>query len=179
MIKTKDAVLVIVDVQGKLATLMHQKDTFFENMVKITRGAQVLDIPTLWNEQLPDKLGPTIPELKDILTDLAPMAKNSFSCCGNENFQNKLSALNRNQILLTGMETHVCVYQTAIDLLTGGYEVYLVADAVSSRTLENKQIGIEAIKNAGAKITSVEMALFEMLKIAEGEKFKKILDIVK
>jgi nicotinamidase-related amidase len=77
------------------------------------------------------------------------------------------------------METHVCVYQTALDLLPKGYEIYLVADAVSSRTLENKQIAIQAIKDLGAKLTSVEMALFELLEVAEGEKFREILNIVK
>ena len=85
----------------------------------------------------------------------------------------------RKQVLMIGIETHVCVYQTAVDLLQTGYEVYLVADAVSSRTSENKQIGIRAMKDAGAKITSVEMALFEMLKVARGDKFKQVIKIVK
>jgi nicotinamidase-related amidase len=179
MLKIDDAALVIVDVQGKLATLMYEKETFFRNMVKIIKGAQTLEIPILWNEQLPDKLGPTITEIKQVLTGMAPLVKNTFSCCGNPDFNRKLSESGRNHILLTGMETHVCVYQTALDLLQAGYEVSLAADAVSSRTLENKRIGIEAMKNAGAKITGVEMALFEMLRVAEGEKFKQIIKIVK
>ena len=179
MLKAEDATLVIIDVQGKLAELMYEKNKFFENMVKIVKCADVLDVPILWNEQLPDKLGSTIPQLQDILGGLKPLAKDTFSCCGNHNFTQKLISLNHNQVLLCGMETHVCVYQTAVDLLQSGYEIYLLADAVSSRTYENKHIGIEAIKDAGAKITCTEMAVFEMLQIAKGDKFKQVIKIVK
>lgn len=179
MLKIDDAALVIVDVQGKLATLMHNRDRFFANVVRVAQGAWTLGLPILWNEQLPDKLGPTIPELKEVLRGMEPLVKNTFSCCDNQSFVNKLKATNCHQVLLAGMETHVCVYQTAADLIAGGFEVHLVADAVSSRTLEDKQIGIEAIKSMGARLTSVEMCLFEMLKVAEGEKFKKIIQIVK
>ena len=179
MLNIDNTALVIIDVQGKLATLMYQKDELYDNLTKIIKGARVLDLPIIWNEQIPDKLGPTIPEIADILRDMEPLAKNSFSCCGNSSFQARLENCKRRQVLLVGIETHVCVYQTAIDLLRTGYEVYLVSDAVSSRTLENKQIGIQAIKDAGAKITSVEMALFEMLKIARGDKFKQVIKIVK
>ncbi|MCP4566639.1 MAG: hydrolase [FCB group bacterium] len=179
MLKSNNCTLVVIDVQGKLATLMHEKELFLENVVRMIKGAQALDIPILWNEQLPDKLGPTIPEIKEILTDNLPMVKKVFSCAGNADFIERLKSSGRRQVLLTGMETHVCVYQTALDLLGDGFEVYLVADAVSSRTLDNKKVGIAAITAAGAKITSVEMAFFEMLGVAEGERFKKIIKIVK
>ena len=179
MLNRENAVLVVVDVQGRLANLMHEKDLFFENLVRVIRGAQVLNIPIIWNEQLPDKLGETIPQIKDILTEMSPLVKNTFSCCGNLDFSDRLAALKRKQVLVTGMETHVCVYQTAADLLRQDYSVYLVADAVSSRSLENKKVGIEAITRCGAQITSVEMALFEMLRTAEGDEFKQIINIVK
>jgi nicotinamidase-related amidase len=179
MLTTSDAVLVIVDVQGRLATLMHQKDEFYANVVRIIKGALALDIPVLWNEQLPDKLGDTIPEIKEALSGHQPLVKSTFSCCGNEAFNEQLLQSGKRQVLLAGMETHVCVYQTAVDLLDKGYEVYLVADAVSSRFKENKEIGIQAIRDLGARITSVEMALFEMLKVAEGDQFKQVIKIVK
>ncbi len=179
MLKKKRAVLVIVDVQGRLATLMHEKEKFFANVIRMIKAARILDIPILWNEQLPDKLGETIPELKEHLADLSPLVKKSFSCCGNPDFEKSLKELGRWQILLTGMESHVCVYQTALDLIEEGYDVHLVADAVSSRTAENREIGIAAMKKAGASVTSVEMALFEILKTAEGEPFKQIIQIVK
>jgi nicotinamidase-related amidase len=143
------------------------------------KGARVLEIPIIWNEQLPDKLGPTIPEISELLADLSPLEKSSFSCCGNQSFLARLDDSGRRQVLLIGLETHVCVYQTAADLREAGYDIHLVADCVSSRTLENKQIGIQAIRDLGARVTSLEMALFEMLHVAEGDQFRQIIKIVK
>jgi len=179
MLKTENAVLVVIDVQGKLATLMHNKDDFYKNVVRMIKGAKVLDIPVLWNEQLPDKLGATVPEIKSALEGATPLVKKTFSCCGNNDFISQLEGLKRRQVLLVGMETHVCVYQTAQDLLAEGYDISLVADAISSRSLENKQIGLSTMKDLGARITNVEMALFEMLQTAEGDQFKKVIQIVK
>jgi len=179
MLKIENTILVLIDIQGKLATLMHNREAFYENVVRIIRGAQVLEMPIIWNEQLPDKLGPTIDPVKEALAGDSPLVKSTFSCCGNDDFTCQLDISGRKQVLLAGMESHVCVYQTALDLLAAGYEVYLVADAISSRTLENKQIGIEAMVAAGARISSVEMALFELLGVAEGDRFKQIIKIVK
>lgn len=179
MLKLENTALTIIDVQGKLATLMDRKEEFFANVVRMIKGAKVLKVPILWNEQLPDKLGSTIPEIRELLPDMEPFSKSTFSCCGIDSYVDRLKSLNRKQILLIGMETHVCVYQTACDLIQMGYEVYLVADAVSSRTNENKQLGIEALKQVGVRITSVEMALFEMMQVAEGDAFRQIVRIVK
>jgi nicotinamidase-related amidase len=179
MLKMENTVLVLVDIQGKLATLMYNKEEFFSNLARLIKGTKVLEIPIIWNEQLPDKLGRTIPEIKELLDGLTPLEKGTFSCCGNQDFMERIKSIDRRQVLLAGMETHVCVYQTALDLLPEGFEVHLVADAVSSRTLENRQTGIQAIKDLGARLTSVEMALFELLKVAEGDKFKQIIEIVK
>ena len=179
MLKTENAVLVLVDIQGKLATLMHDREAFFKNVARMIKGSKVLGIPILWNEQLPDKLGRTVPEISELLADQSPLEKNTFSCCGNKDFVEKLKSLGRKQILLAGMETHVCVYQSVLDFIPLGYEVHLVADAVSSRSLENKQIGIQAIRDLGGRITCVEMAFFEMLQVAEGDKFKKIIELIK
>ncbi len=179
MLRKEDSVLVIIDIQGKLATLMHQKDEFFANVVRMIKGAKLLGIPILWNEQVPDKLGKTQSAISEHLTDSEPLVKKSFSCCGNEDFVRRLESLNRKQVLLVGMETHICVYQTAIELLPSGYEVFVVADAVSSRKPENIRIRLDAMKDAGARITSVEMALFEMFDIAEGDQFRKMVDVVK
>ena len=179
MLKSQDSVLIIVDVQGRLAHRMHRKEDLFEQLGKLIQGAQVLSVPILWVEQNPEGLGPTIPEIADLLSDVEPIPKLSFSCCGCDQFRQALRFLSRRQILIAGIETHVCVYQTAVDLLSSGYEVQIVADAVSSRTEENKQIGLSRIGDAGAKLTSTEMALFEMLKVAQGAQFKEILNIVK
>jgi nicotinamidase-related amidase len=159
---------------------MHQKETLFANLERMIKGAQILDMPTIWTEQVPDKLGETSSEIRNLLLESTqPIAKVSFSCCGNAPFMDQLKALKRQQILLTGIEAHICVYQTALDLLNLGYEVQVVADAVSSRIAENKQIGLERMKEAGARLTSTEMALFELLRAAEGPQFKAITKLVK
>lgn len=180
MLTVNNTALLVIDVQGKLAQLMHQKETLFANLQKIIKGAQVLNIPIIWTEQVPEKLGQTLPAIAGLLTGSAtPISKSSFSCCGHPPFMDALQALNRDQVLVTGIETHICVYQTAVDLLNRGYQVQVVADAVSSRTAENKHIGLERIKAAGAAITSTEMALFELLRVAKGDKFRAIAKIVK
>jgi nicotinamidase-related amidase len=180
MLNQNNTALVVIDVQGRLAQLMHQKEALFENLQKLIKGVQVLELPIIWNEQLPEKLGPTIPEIAQLLSHSAqPIRKASFSCCGNPPFLEALQATQRKQILLTGIESHVCVYQTCLDLLNLGFEVQVVTDGVSSRTAENRQLGLDRMKEAGAAWTSTEMALFELLRVAEGPKFREITRIVK
>jgi nicotinamidase-related amidase len=179
MLTTDNTVLLLVDIQGKLAHLMHARESLFENLQRLVKGARVLELPILWAEQNPRGLGPTIQEVAELLPDLEPIPKFSFSCCDNDKIKQDLEALNRNTVLIAGIETHICVYQTTRDLGAAHYDVQLVADAVSSRTIENKQIGLEKCKDTGASITSVETVLFELLKVAEGSKFKEILNIVK
>jgi nicotinamidase-related amidase len=178
MLEVDNTVLVVIDVQGKLAQSMHEKADLFENIRKLIQAAGVLEVPIVWTEQYPEGLGPTIPEIAELMTG-EPIAKVAFSCCGERRFTEEMEKLDRRQVLLCGIETHVCVYQTAIDLLESGHEVHVVADAVSSRTAANKDIGLAKIKDAGAAVTSVETALFELLKVAGGEKFKAIINIVK
>ena len=179
MLTTDKAVLVVIDMQGKLAQSMYRKELLFENVEKIIKGAQVLGIPMLLTEQNPKGLGPTVPEIADLVPNVRRIPKLSFSCCGDELFLKELSALQRCQVLLTGIEAHVCLYQTTVDLVASGYEVHVVADAVSSRTAENRDIGLQKMKDVGASITSVETVLFELLRVAEGYRFKEILNIVK
>jgi nicotinamidase-related amidase len=179
MLNQTDCCLVVVDVQGKLAQLMHDKETFFKNIRILIQAAKILDIPILWCQQVPAALGPTIPEIAELLTDNQPINKSSFSCCGCEEFNSKLKKLGRKHILLSGLETHVCVYQTTVDLLKKGYKVDCVADAVSSRIPSNKDIGLKRIVSEGANISSAEMALFEILKTAEHQHFKQIAKLVK
>ena len=179
MLKTENAALLIVDVQGNLAHLMRGKELLFKNMQKLIKGIQVLEIPILWVEQNPQGLGPTIPEISDILSNIKPISKMSFSSCRNDRFLHALKALDCKQILIAGIEAHICVYQTAADLVALGYEVQVVTDAVSSRNMMNKEIGLQRMRDSGVSLTSVETALFELLKVAEGEQFKEILKIVK
>ena len=179
MLTTDSTIFLLVDVQGKLAHSMHAREQLFGNLKKIIKGMRVLEVPIVWAEQNPNGLGPTVPEVAGLLGDLQAMPKYSFSCYKNEDIRQSIEALNRPNVLVAGIETHVCVYQTVRDLIKASYNVQIVADAVSSRTIDNKQIGLEKCRNSGAEVTSVETVLFELLDVAEGERFKKILDIVR
>jgi len=130
-------------------------------------------------EQVPESLGPTIPEIAELLSGIEPIAKASFSCCGREDFNAKLTGLSRDQIILAGIETHVCIYQTARDLIERGLRVHVVADAVSSRALANKETALLRLTAEGAKMTSTEMVLFDLLKTADHPKFRQIAKLIK
>ena len=179
MLKIDNTTLLIVDIQGNLAHLMHGKELLFKNVQKLIKGVQVLGIPILWVEQNPQGLGPTIPEIADILKNNQPISKMSFSSCRNDLFLQALNALNRKQVLVAGIETHICVYQTSAELVDLGYDVQVVTDAVSSRNMANKEIGLQRMRDSGVSLTSVETALFELLVVAEGKQFREILKIVK
>jgi nicotinamidase-related amidase len=179
MLSRTAAVLILIDVQGNLAQTMIDKEKTFSNSVKLIRGFRALNLPMMISEQIPEKLGPTIPQLAQELGEVKPIAKESFSCWAEPAFRDHLESLTRRHAVLTGIECHVCVYQTALDLMANGYTVHLVADAVSSRTTENCEVGIQAIKSAGAQITSTEMVLFELLRTAADPKAKEIFKIVK
>ena len=140
---------------------------------------EALEIPIILTEQNPKGLGPTISELFDLMPDIDPVPKMSFSCCGDEGFMGRLKASNRRQILISGIETHICVYQTAVQLKAMGYEVHVITDAVASRTIANKYVGLKSMSKAGINMTSIEMCFYELLGSAEDERFKKILKVVK
>lgn len=179
MITTEDTALVLIDVQEKLARVMHNKEALFENLKRMVKGARLMGLPILWAEQNPDGLGPTIHEIAELLPDRKPVSKLSFSCCGTEAFMQALKAVNCKNMLAVGIEAHVCVYQTVADLVNLKFEVQVVADAVASRTPENRLIGLEKSKAAGATVTSTETALFELLKDASRSQFREIIQLVK
>ena len=179
MLRLDDTVLVVIDVQGKLAQLMHDKDALFSNVRLMIQGASVLEVPILLTEQYPQGLGPTVPEISELLPDVEPITKTAFSCCGEQAFNEAFTNLGRGQALLVGIETHVCVWQTAHDLLESEYEVHVVADAISSRNAVNREIGLQRMRDAGAEITCVESALFELMRVAEGPKFKAVSKLLR
>ena len=179
MLDEKNTCLIIVDVQDKLANLMHNKQQLFDNLTILANAAKILNLPILWCEQNPTRLGPTIEPLREILNDQSPIAKMSFSCTGSEDFTRKLNALNRNHAIICGIESHICVYQTAAHLLKKGYDVTIPADAVSSRTEQNLKIALRRLRTLSANISSVEMTLFELLQSASHPAFKQIASLVK
>ena len=178
MLNAKDTAVVLIDVQAKLLPAIHGREALVENLVRLLRGAKALGVPVIATEQNPAGLGPTVPELAGLL-DGPPIAKMSFGCCGEPAFVQCLAALGRRNVLAAGIEAHVCVYQTVCGLLEAGRDVHVVADGVSSRKAANRDVAIARMSAAGAKITSVEMALFEMLQSADSPAFKEILRIVK
>ncbi len=169
MLKPTNSALVIIDVQGKLARIMQNADDLFKNLSALIKGARVLEVPVIWMEQLPDKLGSTVEEVSDHLDGLEPIAKDVFSCGQNDEFNSRLTDIEPENVVLAGIETHICVYQTAMDLLDKNYNVEVVADATSTRLEHNKEIGLEKIRRAGGQITSVETVLFELQGKATGE----------
>jgi nicotinamidase-related amidase len=177
MLNREEALLAVIDIQGNLYLAMDGKEFLLTNTAKLVKGINILEIPIILTEQV--KIGPTIPELADLMPAVKPIIKNSFSCCGDAQFMEALTASGKRQVLVCGIEAHVCAYQTSMDLMEQGYEVYLVADAVSSRTAGNREIGIQKLLAAGAILTSTEMALFELLKTATDPKAKDIFKIIK
>ena len=178
MLNSKNTVLVIIDVQGKLARIMQNTDELFKNLAILIKGARLLDVPIIWMEQLPDKLGSTVEEVSVHLDGLKPISKDVFSCGQNAEFNDVLNDLNPTNVVLSGIETHVCVYQTAMDLLEN-YNVEIVVDATSTRLAHNKEIALEKIRRTGGQITSVETVLFEIQGKATGDTFKKLIEIIK
>jgi nicotinamidase-related amidase len=175
----ENTVLVVIDIQEKILRAMHDKEKLLQNLLKLIKGARVLEVPVLLTEQYPAGLGPTLPEVAQLLPGVKAVDKTCFSGCGEGRFREALEASGRRQVLLAGIEAHVCVYQTAVDLIRAGYGVHLVVDCISSREAENKAVTVTKLNGAGAALTTAEMALFELLKVAKGDKFKQISSIVK
>ena len=178
MLKKDNAVLILVDVQGQLSELVDGAEALFKNIRRLLTGMYVLDIPVIVTEQTPEKLGKTRSEFRAMLRDI-PVEKKTFSCCGEPMFLQVLGKTKRRHVILCGIETHVCIYQTAMDLLAAGYEVSTVTDAVSSRDPANKTLALRRMETEGVKLTCSEMLLFELLGSAGSLQFKSILQIVK
>ncbi len=171
--------LIVVDVQDRLYRAMHEKEALAENIQKLIKGVRLLGVPVIATEQYPQGIGSTIEPVAALLVGVPIVPKLHFSCCGDAVFLKTFKDLNRKQVLIAGIECHVCVYQTAVDLLDRGHEVHVVADAVSSRTTQNLEIGLQGMRDEGAKITGAETVLFALLKTAGAEKFPEVLRIVK
>ena len=179
MFTIDNSVMLLVDVQGQLAQMMYDKDKLFSSLELMIKGMKILNVPIVWMEQIPSKLGPTIDQLSCLMPGEAPIEKFSFSCCQEPEIMKKIRTLGRRQVLLTGIETHICVYQTGEELLSQGYQVQVAADCVSSRTKENKEIGLKRLVQSGGQITSVEMIFFELLKHARCDGFKQLIKLIK
>jgi nicotinamidase-related amidase len=175
------AVLVVIDVQEKLCAAMDENALrqLTKNAGILLESAIELALPVIFTEQYVKGLGSTLAELKGRAPAASCFEKLTFSCCGNEAFVKQLKQSGRTQIIVTGMETHVCVLQTVIELLGEGFDIHIVKDAVMSRSSDNRQTAIEAMVLAGAVPTCTESVVFQLLKIAGTESFKKLSKLVK
>jgi len=174
-----EVALVFVDVQGRLHEIMNEKETLDANLERLLRAAHLLGVPVLATEQIPEKLGPTADPFRSLLGEAPALAKTSFSCMGEESFCEALAATGKRQAILVGIETHVCIYQTALDLLAAGFSTFVAADAVASRSAQNKQWALEAMRDAGAAILPTETVLFALLRDAADPSFKALLRLIK
>jgi nicotinamidase-related amidase len=173
--------LLVVDIQEKLLPPIFHKDELVRNAKLLIRAAGVLKIPALVSTQYAKGLGATVPEVASLLPETVAIDKNLFSCFGSEVFCTLLRRLpgDRNTLLLCGMESHICVTQTALGALHDGYIVHVASDAVSSRTEWNWKIGLERMRSAGAVISSTEMMIYELMRSSASPAFKEMLPHLK
>lgn len=173
--------LIVIDVQEKLLPPIFEKERLLRNSQLLIRMAGVLKMPTLLSTQYSKGLGNTVPEVASLLPDTSPIEKQVFSCFGSDVFCATLKRLagTRNTVVLCGMESHICVAQTALAALREGYVVHVATDAVSSRTEWNWKIGLERMRAAGAVISSTEMVIYEALRSSGTSAFKDMLQYLK
>ncbi len=174
MLERSRTVLVVVDVQEAFRKAVLEFDRVAASAGVLIQAARILDLPVVVTEQYPKGLGHTVPEVAEHVGGVEPLAKTVFSATGAEGFD----LGGRDQVLMCGIETHVCVYQSALGLIDDGIEVQVASDAVSSRSEENRELGLNKMETAGAAITSVETALFELLGAAGSDEFKQIQKLV-
>jgi nicotinamidase-related amidase len=174
---TEDSALLVVDMQERLLPAISGREELLDRALLLVQAARTLQIPILVTEQYPKGLGRTAPELAAHLPD--PIEKLSFSCCGEPAFLHALHELGRRKVLLIGIECHVCVQQTAFDLLAHGYGAFLAVDAVGSRRETDKQWALHRLSQAGVALTTAESAVFEWTRLAGTPQFKEISKLVK
>ena len=177
IVRRSDCVLLVVDVQDRLIGTIAEHEAIAENIKALTKAAQILGVPVLATEQ--EKLGEIVPELQGLLSDSPKFRKLSFSCCGDAAFMRKLRQVRKKTAIVCGIETHICVLQTVLDLLKRHYRVLLVRDATSSHAPIDRETAIDRMRSAGAMISTTEAVIYELTERAGTEEFGKTLEIVK
>jgi len=172
-----DSLLILVDLQERLLPVIAEKESVVENVTRLARFAEIIGMPLLVAKQI--KLGEVVPEIRALTQAATAVEKHHFDCLASPAFRDRLEAVERGALILCGIETHICVTQTALHALEDGYRVHVVADATSSRSRGNWEIGIARLGAAGAVITSTEMVIYELLGKAGTDLFRRVLPIVK
>jgi nicotinamidase-related amidase len=170
--------LLVVDIQERLLPAVFEQDLILQNTHRLVQGAALLRLPIFVTEQYRKGLGPTVADLASHIPGFAPLEKLTFSAWGAPGLPEAVQAQGLTEVVLCGLETHVCVAQTCLDLLDAGLRPFVVADAVSSRTPENRRFGLERMREAGAILVSAEMILFELLERAGTEEFKRVQRLI-
>lgn len=178
-IHKENTVALIVDIQEKLFPFIDENEKLANNVLKLLKGLKILEIPLIVSEQYKKGLGETIPILKEVLSNSPFFEKITFSCCDNSDIFNNILTANRKNILVCGIESHICVLQTVEDLLEKKYTPIVIADCVSSRNPYDKEIALKRMEKSGAIITTLESILFELTRVAGSEQFKSISKLVK
>ncbi len=178
-LEKKSCVLIVVDVQERFRALIDGMDGVIRTCGRLMRFCDRLDIPVIVTEQYPQGLGRTVPELASLAPGAAPFEKLTFSCAGDRRFVARLQVMGRPQAIVCGIETHVCVYQTAFDLLAQERQVVVAADGVSSRLAANRDLGLARLRELGAQVMPAEMIMFEILREAGTADFKAVADLLK
>ena len=171
--------LLIVDVQERLMPVMVGRQSVIDNIVKIIHLARLYKLPVILTEQYPKWLGSTLPEIAHSVPAFDPIKKMHFNCCEDDTFNERLESVGLKNIIVTGVEAHICIFQTCVSILDRGYTVHVPQDAVDSRTEDNLCVGLELMKKAGAVITSTETVIYQILKRAGTDEFKKMLKLIR
>jgi nicotinamidase-related amidase len=171
--------LLIIDVQEKLMQVMGRRQRVADNIAKLVLLSKLFDFPVILTEQYPKWLGPTLPEVAESLPACQPISKLHFNCCDVDAFNHRLDSEDLRNVIITGVESHICVFQTCVSFLKRGYRVHVPQDAVDSRTNENWRVGLDLMKQAGAVITSTETVIYQILKKAGTKEFKQMLKVIK
>jgi nicotinamidase-related amidase len=179
ILSTTSTGLLIIDIQEKILAVMQNPEMVTANTIKLIKGFKVLGLPIFFTEQYPKGLGHTVQQIADELRGISPIQKMSFSCFGAENLLRDINEKHISQIVVAGIESHVCVQQTVLDLLANDLQVNIAADAVSSRKGIDYKTALERMCSNGAEITTAEAILFELLIVCGTEEFKAVSKIVK
>jgi nicotinamidase-related amidase len=179
LLDREQVALVVVDLQEKLWPAIFEKERALRNSILLIRAARALDVPVMLTTQYRKGLGATLPAVLEAAPDVEPIDKLAFGCFGDSAFLERLAQLGRSQLLVCGIESHICVTQTVLGALDGGRLVHVAGDATSSRTEANWRSGLDRMARAGAVLSSTEMAIYELLRRSDGAAFKAILPLLK
>jgi nicotinamidase-related amidase len=175
----ENSILLVIDYQEKLLAAFNEPDPFIDCSIKLIKFAQILKLPVVWTEQYPKGLGRTIEKVRVELRGMTPVEKTSFSCFGEPHFISHLSEFQRKQLIVCGIETHICIEQTVLDALDAGYQAHVIIDACGSRKKSDHKTGLRKMGSAGAIMSSFEMALYEILGRSDSPEFREVLKLVK